>query len=87
MPVTLTLTTILTFVFGIALLVLAAVLSVLVMMQGGKDKKLSGAIAGGSDSFYGKTKGTDRSKVLSVVTSIVAIVFVILVFVSYLMLS
>ena len=68
---------ILTIVLGIVLLVLAVALSVLVMMQSGKDKKLSGAIAGGSDSFYGKTKGSDRSKVLSLVTSIVAVQFVI----------
>ena len=70
-------------VLGSILLLLAVALSVLVMMQSGKDKKLSGAIAGGSDSFYGKTKGTDRSKVLSVATSIVAVVFVVLVFVMY----
>lgn len=76
----------LTIVLGIILLVLAAALSVLVMMQNGKDKKLSGAIAGGSDSFYGKNKSTDRSKVLSLATSIVAIVFVVLVFVMYIIL-
>ena len=74
---------ILTIVLGIILLVLAVALSVLVMMQNGKDKKLSGAIAGGSDSFYGKTKGSDRSRILSLVTSIVAVVFVVLVFVMY----
>ena len=76
---------ILTIVLGIVLLVLAVALSVLVMMQSGKDKKLSGAIAGGSDSFYGKTKGSDRSKVLSLVTSIVAVQFVILVFIMYIL--
>ena len=74
---------VLTIVLGIILLVLAVALSILVMMQGGKDKKLSGAIAGGSDSFYGKTKGSDRSRILSLVTSIVAVVFVVLVFVMY----
>ncbi len=77
---------ILTIVLGIILLILAAAVSVLVMMQSGKDKKLSGAIAGGSDSFYGKTKSTDKSKLLSLVTSIVAIVFVVLVFVMYIIL-
>ena len=77
---------VLTIVFGIILLVLAAALSVLVMMQSGKDKKLSGAIAGGSDSFYGKNKGADSSKLLSLITGIVAIVFVVLVFVTYIVL-
>ena len=74
---------ILTIVLGIILIVLSVALSVLVMLQSGKDKKLSGAIAGGSDSFYGKTKSTDRSKLLSWATTIVAIVFVVLVFVMY----
>jgi len=74
---------ILTIVLGIILIVLSVALCALVMMQSGKDKKLSGAIAGGSDSFYGKTKGTDRSKLLSLVTTIVAIVFVVIVFVMY----
>lgn len=77
---------VLTIVLGIILLVLSVALSVLVMMQNGKDKKLSGAIAGGSDSFYGKTKGSDRSGILSLVTSIVAVVFVVLVFVLYIIL-
>ena len=77
---------ILTIVLGIILLVLSTGLSVLVMMQNGKDKKLSGAIAGGSDSFYGKNKSTDRSKILSLATSIVAVVFVVLVFVMYIVL-
>ena len=74
---------ILTIFLGIILIVLSVALCALVMMQSGKDKKLSGAIAGGSDSFYGKTKGTDRSKLLSLVTTIVAIVFVVIVFVMY----
>ena len=77
---------VLTIVLGIILIVLSVALSVLVMMQSGKDKKLSGAIAGGSDSFYGKTKGSDRSKLLSILTSAVAVVFVVLVFVMYIVL-
>lgn len=72
---------VLTIVLGIILLVLAVALSILVMLQNGKDKKLSGVIAGGSDSFYGKTKGKDGSKILSLATSVVAIVFVVFVFV------
>ena len=74
---------VLTLVLGIILLVLAAILVVLVMLQSGKDSKLSGAIAGGSDTFYGKKKGADQSKLLTVVTAVTAIVFVIEVFVMY----
>ncbi len=71
---------------GIALLVLAAAVIVLVLFQSGKDKKLSGSIAGGSETFYGKTKGSDVNKTLSAVTAVVSCVFVVLVVVMYLVL-
>ena len=72
-----------TLVIGIILLVLAASLVALVLMQQGKDKKLSGAIAGGSDTFYGKSKAASKDKILSTVTMIVSIVFVVLVVAMY----
>jgi preprotein translocase subunit SecG len=71
-------------VLGIVLLVLAVALIALVLMQQGKDKKLSGAIAGGSDTFYGKSKGASKDKMLSVVTTVIAIVFVVIVVAMYL---
>ena len=71
-------------VLGIVLLVLAVALIALVLMQQGKDKKLSGAIAGGSDTFYGKSKGAGKDKILSIATTIIAIVFVIIVVAMYL---
>ncbi len=71
-------------VFGIILLVLAVALVALVLFQSGKDKRLSGTIAGGAETFFGKTKGTDVSKTLSTVTGIVAAVFAVLVLVMYL---
>ena len=70
---------------GAVLLVLAVALVVLVLLQEGKDRKLSGAIAGGSDSFYGKNKGADKNKVLSIVTTVVAILFVGIVIAMYLL--
>ena len=70
--------------FGIVLLVLALALVVLVLFQSGKDKRLSGTIAGGAETFFGKTKGSDVSKTLSTVTAIVAAVFAVLVLVMYL---
>lgn len=74
-------------VLGIVLLVLAVALIALVLMQQGKDKKLSGAIAGGSDTFYGKTKGAGKDKILSIATTIIAIVFVIIVIAMYLVVA
>ena len=70
--------------FGVILLVMALALVVLVLFQSGKDKRLSGTIAGGAETFFGKTKGTDVSKTLSTVTAIVAAVFAVLVLVMYL---
>ncbi len=71
-------------VFGVILLVLAIALVALVLVQQGKDKKLSGAIAGGSDTFYGKNKGANKDKMLSTVTAIMAVVFVVIVIAMYL---
>ena len=67
------------FIFGGILLVLAVAIVILVLLQQGKDKKLSGAIAGGSDTFYGKSKSADKDKVLSTVTAIVSVLFVLIV--------
>ena len=71
------------FVLGALLLALAIALVVLVLLQQGKDKKLSGAIAGGSDTFYGKNKTADKDKVMSIATGIIAVVFVGIVIAMY----
>lgn len=51
-------------VFGVALIVLAIVIVLLILAQEGNQQGLSGAISGGSsDSFFGKNKGrTDEAK-------------------------
>lgn len=70
---------------GIVLLVASLFLIVSVLMQSGKSANLSGAISGGAETFFGKTKGQTIDKMLSKVTTIVAIVFVILVLVFYML--
>ncbi len=72
-------------ILGSVLLVLAAALVVLVLLQQGKDSKLSGAIAGGADTFYGKSKGAGKDKLLSTLTTVIAIVFVVIVIAMYLL--
>ena len=72
------------FVFGGILLALAVAIIALLLVQQGKDKKLSGAIAGGSDTFYGKSKGASKDKVLSTITAIAAVLFVVIVVAMYL---
>ena len=70
---------------GIILIVFAVFLVVAVLMQDGKSHNLSGAIAGGSETFFGKSKAASINKKLSVATTVIAIVFSLLVLVSYLM--
>ena len=72
-------------VLGILLLVAALFLIVAVLMQSGKSKNLSGTIAGGAETFFGKSKGSTIDKKLSTLTTIVAIIFVVLVIVVFVM--
>lgn len=69
---------------GIIVLILAVFLTAAVLMQSGKDKNLSGAIAGGADTFFSKAKANTWDRVLSKATLVVAIVFTVLVVVMYL---
>ncbi len=63
-------------IMGIVLVVLALGISVLVALQPGKDKRLSGAISGGaSDTFFGKSKTHQREKMLEKLTVIISVVF------------
>ena len=68
---------------GILLLVMSIFLVVAVLMQSGKSKRLSGTIAGGAETFFGKTKGRTIDAVLSKVTTVVAILFVLVVIIVY----
>ena len=72
-------------VIGIILIAAALALIIAVLMQDGKSHNLSGAIAGGAETFFGKSKAEGMKKGLSVGTTIVGIVFTLLVLVSYLM--
>ncbi|MBR3941758.1 MAG: preprotein translocase subunit SecG [Clostridia bacterium] len=61
----------------IAHIVIAVVLIVVVLMQSGKSAGLSGSITGGAESFFGKNKGRTIDGILSKVTGIVAVLFII----------
>ena len=54
-----------------------------VLLQSGKRQGLSGAIGGGAETFFGKNKGATVDKVLSKVTSVVAVVFCLIVVAMY----
>ena len=68
---------------GIAIIILAVALTALVLMQSGKGKELSGAIAGGNNSYLGNTKTSNKDKILFRITAVLSIILVILVLVLY----
>ena len=69
---------------GIAVILLSLVLVVAVLMQSGKDTRLSGTIAGGAETFFGKSKANDWDRVLSKLTIAVSVVFALVVIAMYL---
>jgi preprotein translocase subunit SecG len=52
-------------------------LVVIVLLQSGKSAGLSGSIAGGAETFFGKNKGRTLDALLSKYTSIAAIAFLV----------
>ncbi len=57
--------------------IISLVLIIVVLMQHGKQQGLSGAIAGGAETFFGKNKGRTIDAALKKVTAVVAILFVV----------
>ena len=72
-----------TIALAIITIVLAVALTVLVLMQTGKGKELSGAIAGGNNSYLGNSQTSNKDKLLFKITAIVAAVFVLCVLALY----
>lgn len=58
-------------------IVITVALIISVLMQSGKTQGLSGSIAGGAETFFGKNKGRTIDGILSKVTTVLAILFVI----------
>ena len=72
------------YILGGLLILASLILIIVVLFQDNKNKKgLSGAITGGADNFFGKSQASKNERILSMVTAIVAIVFVIAVLVSF----
>ena len=66
------------YVFGAVLIILAIFLIIVVLLQESRSACLSGAISGGADTFFGKSKGRTMEQKLVKLTRISAIVFFIL---------
>ncbi len=67
-------------VFGVVLIVLAIAISALVLLQEGNSQGLSGTIAGGAETFFGKNKGRTMEAKLVKLTKIVGIGFFVIAF-------
>jgi preprotein translocase subunit SecG len=70
-------------VLGIVLAVISVGLIVAVLLQPGKDKRLSGAIAGGSDTFMAKGKAGKMDQLLGKLTVAMCIIFFVVIVVLY----
>ena len=65
-------------VLSVALVVVSLALIAVVMLQSGKSAGLSGAIAGGADTFLSKNKAKSLDAKLAKMTKWVAILWVVL---------
>ena len=73
-------------ILGIVLILLSVAIIVLVLLQEGKSAGLSGAIAGGAETFFGKNKSRTMESKLVLITKIIAISFFALALVATLLL-
>ncbi len=68
-------------ILGILLGVISLAIICIVMAQPGKDKNLSGAIAGGSETYFGKAQSASKDKILNKVTIALCVALFVLVLV------
>jgi preprotein translocase subunit SecG len=70
-------------ILGLVLALLSLGLVIAVLMQPGKDKRLSGAIAGGADTFFAKGKAGRWDKMLGKITVAMCVLFFVVILVLY----
>jgi len=58
-------------------IIVAVILIIFVLLQSGKSFGLSGSIAGGAETFFGKNKGRTLDALLGKLTTAVAVIFLI----------
>lgn len=73
-----------TLALSVAIIFMAIAIVVLVLMQSGKSHGLSGTIAGGAETFFGKDKAKGTNKLLNKITTVAVIVFALVLIVLYL---
>lgn len=73
------------YILGAVLIVISIILIILVLLQESKQQGLSGAIAGGADTFFGKNKGRTMEAKLEKITKVLCTAFIILTLVTTLL--
>ena len=66
------------YIIGGILILLSIVMIVLILQQTGKDKSLSSTISGSSDTYFGRSGGNSKDKLLFRATVVTSILFVVL---------
>ena len=74
-------------IVGILQILFALAIVVVVLLQSGKAAGMSGSIAGGAETFFGKNKGRTIDAMLSKYTTYIAIGFMITSIMLYLLLK
>lgn len=67
------------YVLGGVLIVISIIITIIVLMQEGRSQNLSGAIAGGAETFLGKAKARTLEGRLEKLTKVLVAVFFVLV--------
>ncbi|HCY06975.1 MAG TPA: preprotein translocase subunit SecG [Erysipelotrichaceae bacterium] len=62
----------------IIFLIVAIILIILSLLQGGKSEGASGAITGGGLNIFAKTKERGSEKIISILTMVIAVIFFLL---------
>ncbi len=62
----------------IAFIIVCVLLSVVVLMQEGKENGLTGTLTGSTDTYWSKNKGHSKDAVIKKVTVVLAVLFFLL---------
>ncbi|MFR6064814.1 MAG: preprotein translocase subunit SecG [Eubacterium sp.] len=72
------------YVFGAVLILVSIIIIAVVLLQEGRSQNLSGAIAGGAETFLGKTKARTIEAKLERITKWLIIAFFVIVLAAFL---
>lgn len=65
-------------IMGWVYIIISGIIIVVILLQHSKSANLSGAIAGGAETFFGKNKGRTIDAILAKWTTAIAVLFVVL---------